>query len=74
MCCRVLPTRLPRQFTIQNRLANAASQPERDDFRLANLWQYLFATRGLIQPVNLNQRHTGGAIHAAHNHRIVARR
>ena len=35
-------------------------------------WQYLFATRGLIQPVNLNQRHTGGVIHSAHNHRVVA--
>ena len=47
-------------------------QSRRDDFRLANLWQYLFATRGLIQPVNLNQRHTGSIIHAAHNHRVVA--
>jgi hypothetical protein len=28
----------------------------------------------LIQPVNLNQRDTGGVIHAAHDHRVVARR
>ena len=49
-----------------------ATQSQRDHVRLANLWQYLFATRSLIQPVNLNQRHTGGAIHAAHNRRVVA--
>jgi hypothetical protein len=47
-------------------------ESQRDHVRLANLWQYLFATCGLIQSVNLNQRHTGGVIHSAHNHRIVA--
>ena len=47
-------------------------ESQRNRFREANLWQYLFATGGLIQPVNLNQRHTGGAIHAAHNHRVGA--